>query len=321
MTLLSARAIRYWLVAIGFWVPSATAQKPVQSVTGIVRAIADSGAPLAGVDVVIGNRKATTNERGAFRIDSLSPGQYPLIVRRIGYRAIYGRVPVVLKEPTRLEYYMMPAPYLLPTLVVESQRTGIYGVVVDSSLQPLLGAKVAVMGYRGDQMLTDSAGRFAFPNAKDGDYLVSVTSPGYAERRLGVEVPRGKGREMSFRLVPQRWLLREPGVAEALWDLSRRLATTFRRGRMTASELRRFGSMRLCDVPKLISVAGDPTTVVLNGVRVLRRISLCHWRMDEIELIELCGTGCPNPDFPMPLMYADPSGRKQPIAIAIWEKR
>lgn len=54
-------------------------------ITGQV-ALVESGEPLEGAQVVIPalRRGATTDASGAFRIDSLPPGTYDLVVRRIG---------------------------------------------------------------------------------------------------------------------------------------------------------------------------------------------------------------------------------------------
>jgi hypothetical protein len=175
----------------------------------------------------------------------------------------------------------------------------------------------------GRDLVTDSAGYFAAPRTHGGAYLVVVDHPGFDERRLSLEVPKGKGRELSFRLSPLHESRTSPGREEALWELGRRLAFGIRRARMMPQELRNFGSMRLCDIPKLRVLAGDPTTVVLNGVTVLREVSLCAWRADEVAILELCSQGsCTNPDAPSPLRYPDPSGRQRPGgAIVLWERQ
>jgi hypothetical protein len=153
--------------------------------------------------------------------------------------------------------------------------------------------------------------------------MVLVVSPGYAERRKVLEVERRRGRELGFRISQSLEEEQVPGEAEALWELRGRMVHLFRNTRMTTSEILRFGSLRLCDVPKLNVLAGAVTTVVLNGVTVLREVSLCSWRMDQVELLEFCSRGaCPNPDAPAPLRYPDTLGRRKPGgAIVIREKR
>lgn len=73
-----------------------------QSILGLVRRIGDS-VPVVGAEVSIGNRTASTNAAGRFRIDSMAPGQYPVAIRSIGYRPVHSRLAVVASEPTEVE--------------------------------------------------------------------------------------------------------------------------------------------------------------------------------------------------------------------------
>lgn len=297
------------------------AQQPKPSITGIVRA-GDAATPVAGAEVIIGDRKTTTNDQGTFRIESLAPGQHSLTVRLIGYRPLRARVSVLADRPTELNLRLDPMPVVLPTLIAEAPRPGIYGVVVDSALHPLRDSKVAVLGFMGAEALTDSLGAFAFPKANAGTYMIHVSKPGFGSRRITVEIQKGRGREVSFRLAPSSEEQAYPREAEALWEQRRRLAMNASNTRMTRSEMDKFGSMRLCDVPKLNIRAGDPTTVILNGVSVLREASLCTWRMNEVELVEFCDFGgCPNPDAPRPLLDPSAGRAKRRWAVMIWEKQ
>lgn len=285
------------------------AQQPLQSVTGVVRDTA--GAPLGGADVLLGLRRTATSPSGAFRVDSLRPGQYAITIRLIGYNPVRSRVVVIATEPTEMEYFMLPAPYLLAPLVVESRRTGIYGAVGDTGFKAAVGARVQVAGLSGGEVLTDSMGRFSFPAANRGVYMVRVTYPGYSPRRFTVELKQGEGRELGVLLAPSS---RSPHASEelALEDLGRRLATGLVRERLTANELARHESGGLCDVGQIRSVLGGgnsaTTTLVLNGVAVYRDFdvsSLCSWRADEVELVEF-GTS----------VFRDPTGTVAAIVNA-----
>ena len=296
------------------------AQGTPQPVTGSVKDAASR--PIAGAEVVIGRRVATTNSAGGFRFDAVAPGEYTITVRFVGYWPIRSRIVVLESKPTELAFLLTPTPYLLPPVISVAERTGIYGLVGDSSLRPLAGVRVEVLGFLGGEALTDSLGHFAFPRANLGTYMIRVSKAGYSSRMVSVEVPKGRGREVGFRLMPGSDPRKVPGADEAIWALGRRLALGKRTNRMDQQEIRRFGSMRLCDVPKLGVRAGAVTTVVLNGVEVLREVSLCAWRMDEIELVELCDEGgCPNPAAPAPLIYPTLGRPLRRWAVVIWEKR
>lgn len=321
------------------------AQQPVQSVTGIVRDTA--GAPLVGADVVLGERRTSTGPSGAFRIDSLRPGRYAITIRMVGYDPVRSRVVVVATEPTELEYFMVAAPQLLAPLVVESRRTGIYGAVGDTSYTAAVGARVQVAGPTGGEALTDSMGRFAFPNADRGVYMVRVTFPGYSARQFMVELKRGEGRELGVLLTPSR---RAPSRSEedALRDLGARLTAGLARERMTATELKRHQSGALCDIPRIRSEVGRinsaTTTLILNGVVAFREVdvsSLCSWRADEVELVEfspdvcrdvtqsvatLLGTWCSGRARSVPRSIMSGGGRVRTQGaggsyVIIWEKR
>lgn len=287
-------------------------QNPVQSVLGIVRGVGDSGAPLADAEVLIGKRQTTTDLKGKFRIDSMPSGQYPITIRHIGYSPIRSRIVVVTWQPTEAEFFMVPAPFLLPEIVVESRRTGIFGVVGDFSYQPIQGAKVEVLGNRGGEAFTDTLGRFAFPNANNGAYLVRVRRSGYQERRVMVEVERDKGRQLGLQLLSGAGRRASHSEEAALFDLGRSLAFDFRRTRMLGPELERYGSMSVCDVPRVRLVVGSEQIGFLNGETKLLPGQLCSWQMDEIGLIQ----------FVNGKIRYGPSGPSRSSGyVVIWEKR
>ena len=252
---------------------------------GTIRMVGNSGAPLAGAEVLIGSRKATTDASGRFRLDGVAVGAHPITIRRIGYLPIRSSIIVTSPGPDRIEYFLTPAPYLLPSVNVTGRRTGIYGVVGDTAFRAVAGARVAVLGYRSRSVLTDSAGRFAFPNADRGIYMIRVTRPGYLEKRFTVVLERGTGRELGVRLSAgsgQRVSNREEA---ALFDLRRRLAMGEPRSRLSRSELDQFGSVSICTVPR-VRWAVNHNPGVLNGVLNLLPEEICRWNANEIALVE-----------------------------------
>jgi carboxypeptidase family protein len=286
--------LRPGLVALGLLLPAlytrALPQQLLQSVQGVVRDSA--GAPLAGADVVIGPRSTTTSQQGSFRIDSLRPGQYALTIRLVGFYPVRSRIAVVANEPTQLEYVLIRAPLTLPTMVVTSHRTGLYGSVGDTAYHAAVGARVLVGGSHGGEVKTDSMGRFAFPNLDGGDYMVRVTFPGYTERRFLVQLKRGEGKELAVLLAPYAGVVSKADET-ALFDLGKRLSVGLARERLSAPQLARYTSVPICDLPDLRSEIGHdrsiPILFVLNGVAADPQADLsriCAWRADEVELVE-----------------------------------
>jgi hypothetical protein len=245
-----------------------------------------AGTPLAGAGVLLGDRQVTTGASGGVQLDGIRPGHYALVVRLIGYHPHRSRIAVLASEPTRLDIYLVPAPVLLPAVVVEGRRTGIYGVVGDTSYRAAVGALVQVLGTQGGEAFTDSTGRFAFPQADRGTYLVRVTFPGYTERRVVVETRRGKGKELSIMLTPARFTQISRTEAVALYELDKRLTWNVRQSTLSRAEMEKFGAMPICEIPRITSVVGHAPTVVVNGTTVIPEFSLCAWRLDEVDLVE-----------------------------------
>lgn len=295
---------------------SGAAQERTQTVLGVVRDA--RGAPLAGADIFLGKQRTVSGPNGAFRLE-VAPGRYPLIVRLVGYRAARSEVTVTESEPLQLEFSLRPEPLLLPTIIVEGERTGIFGVVGDTAYRAAGGATVTLLGPRGGTVKTDSTGRFAFPEAHGGEYIVRVTYPGYAERRFMVELGRGEGRELAITLTPgARPAARMENYSFEL--LRERLLVTSSQRLMRRSELERFGTLALCDIPRVrlaqaqADARGGELRVLLNGITLVT--SLCAWQADEIDLIE----------FPPPTRNARRTIRTRGPAggytvIYIWERK
>src|SRR5689334_15473119 len=77
-------------------------------------------APLhaAFVSIVGTSLRVGTGPNGRFRITNIKPGQYLLIVKRVGYRPTSGVVDVPPADTLRLSYTLEPAAVNLPTVTV-----------------------------------------------------------------------------------------------------------------------------------------------------------------------------------------------------------
>lgn len=266
-----------------------TAQEPPVSLRGTVHDV--SGRPVAGAEIVAGRRATTTGADGRFLLDSLAPTRHLLVARRIGYTPLRQELDLTSGAIPELRLELLAAPLYLPLIVVEGERPGIYGTVIDHEAAPTSGARVEVQGPRGGEALTDSLGRFAFPRATRGQYVVRVTRPGYVERRMMLEV--AGGREVTVHLLPG-FSMHSREAERAAQDLSQRLTLNLNRERIGPSDLARHGEARLCDVPKArITISDDEDAVLfVNGIRYFRSYGgglldmLCAWRADEVELLE-----------------------------------
>jgi len=180
---------------------------------------------------------------------------------------------------------------VLPTVYTDASRSGIYGTVGDTSFKPLAGVKVQLAGKGGGDTVTDAAGRFAFPSADEGQYLLRAFIIGYAEERLSLELTRRKGVELAIRLHPSlEFSSRATEVA--VHNLGRRLVANLPGDRLSASQLNRYGSMSLCEIGRIAARVRRPMdslTIIVNGTFVLEKRSvrdLCSWQSAEVELVE-----------------------------------
>ena len=277
------------LGSLFLFLPALLSAQQLRVVRGTVRDA--GGAPLAGADVTLDSRRTSTNRDGVFRIDSVAPGSHLLTVRLPGYVPIRIQVDVDEKRPSEVALTMSPAPFQLPPVITTLNRSGIYGAVGDTAHRPLRGVRVEAAGVKGGVVHTDSAGGFAFPGADRGAYLLRITHPGYGERRFTLELKPGEGRQVIAVLSPSRQLASRADD-QAFEALHSRLAFGLHRNRMPESELERYGTQGLCDVPRVaaeVGRSGSTTTVILNGVTVFLEFpvsSLCAWRADDVSLIE-----------------------------------
>jgi hypothetical protein len=280
-------------LALCLLVPSAVAQQLVQ-VQGTV--VDTAGRPLTQAEVLIGVRRGRTGLDGAFRVDSIRPGQYFITIRQVGYTPVRERILLGNTIPAPRRWVLAPAPALLPTIVVDERRTGIWGTVGDDAGFAAVGATVQVVGVQGAQVQTDSGGRFTSPRATVGQYLVRVTFPGHQESRVLVELKRGEGKELAIRLQPALRLAATRGDEQALEDLGSRLSLGLRRERLGSEELDRLRSADLCDMAQLRSqIRASTLTIIVNGVDVHREepfTSLCAWRADEVAMVEFSPDVC-----------------------------
>lgn len=270
--------------------------------------------PIEAAEGQVGELRAVTRADGIMRFPTLPPGRFQLATRFIGYRPDIREVVVTVPATARLIVRLRPAPQVLPPVIVDATRPGLYGVVGDRRAQAIVGAQVELLGSRGRAVTTDSTGSFAFPLAT-GVNLLRIVHPGFQERRFSVTIPEGGGQEVLVQLAEADGTSRELGRGErgALRDLRDRLAWGTRQSVMTSVDLERFGSVSVCDMPILNSVTRDrrgSTLGVVDGWQVTW--SVCDFRADEVELVEWGDNVCADPTGVLGRMFrASCLGRRE----------
>ncbi len=306
---MAGRRAPLWLIAGFCLVPGASAAQGLA-----VLVVDERERPIEAAQGQVGELRAVAGADGIMRFPTLPAGRFQLATRAIGYRLDMREVLVTSPGPARLTVRMVPAPQVLPPVIVEAVRPGLYGVVGDRRAQAIVGAEVELLGLRGRIMITDSTGAFAFPLAA-GVNLLRITRPGFEERRFSVTIPEGGGQEVLVQLAEADGSSREIGRGErgALRDLRSRLAWGTRRSVMTSVDLERFGTVSVCDMPILNSVTRDrrgSTLGVVDGWQVTW--SVCDFRADEVELVEWGANVCTDPTGVLSRMFrASCLGRRE----------
>ncbi|MFN2317951.1 MAG: carboxypeptidase regulatory-like domain-containing protein [Gemmatimonadales bacterium] len=297
---MAGRWAGWWLVAGWCLTPGVAAAQGL-----VVLVLDEREQPIEAAEGQVGELRATTGADGMMRFPTLSPGRFQLAIRFIGYRPDIREVEVFAPGPTQLIVRLTPAPQVLPPVIVDATRPGLYGVVGDRRAQAIVGAQVELLGIRGRTMTTDSTGAFAFPLAA-GVNLLRISRSGFEERRFSVTIPEGGGQELLVQLAEADGSSREigPGERGALRDLRSRLAWGTRRSVMTSEDLEPFGTVSVCDMPILNSVTRDrrgSTLGVVDGWHV--SFNICDYRADEVELVEWGANVCADPTGVLSRMF------------------
>lgn len=250
------------------------------------------GRPLEGVEIVLRgvNRTVQTNASGRFRFDSLEVKQYQLTARYPGYVAAQNLVPVRAAPPTEVALRLRAFAQILETVEVDADRNGLYGTVSTTDFEPVVNAEVRVYGG-GMTARTDSAGKFAFPDIKPGDYLLGAASQGLEGKTMHIDMPRRRRVEVAMVMEPENVSRRPvPGQRWANHDLGLTLSFQPSWKRMNRAELDRFRGRQLCDIARIRSIArGSEATIILDGIKALNPWSLCAFNADEVAMVTWSG--------------------------------
>lgn len=154
-----------------------------------------------------------SDENGVFTLDKIPPGDYVLLVRRVGFEPIQRQISVA--EDTRgILIRMVPLPYTLPLVVTKAARIGVGGIVLDENDTPIPGAQVTLNGSRKTKSGDD--GRF-FLKTPTGRYLLQVRADGFASRLVSVTVADSGGEVAVWLTAASRDMAaREAAIMERL---------------------------------------------------------------------------------------------------------
>ena len=166
------------------------AQATPGALTGMVRDSA--GRPLRDAVVVLDPitdiRATRVDASGRFRFDRLRARRYVMRTTWIGYQPDERTVDLP-EGGLDLTITLARVPVRLDTMTVVARRTGIFGTAVDKQDHHALGGvEIALVGTR-HRTRTAADGKFSFPEANEGGFLVMGKRDGYETISLAVAVP------------------------------------------------------------------------------------------------------------------------------------
>ena len=158
------------------------------------------GNPIEGVEIILRDDERLTHSGpdGVFRISDVREGRHELRARRIGFAPHVRRVDVG-PEGGRAVIVLRPSAPLLQRVVTSVSRQGLSGVISDTVMRPVGGARVRLLGAGGQWADTDASGSFFSPVGR-GDYMVRIEAEGFQTRLVSVSIPADSGQWMGVML-------------------------------------------------------------------------------------------------------------------------
>jgi hypothetical protein len=172
-----------------------------RSIVGIVLDSANRPIENANVGIRIPRREARSGTNGQFTLQDLEPGSYEVAVRRLGYETTVARY-VVADSGGVARFCLVSEARSLAPMISSVSRSGLSGIVGDSTYKAITGAEVRAVG-ENRMTQTDSTGSFYLP-LKPGTYAIWVIKKGFDRQTLSVTIPPDSGRQVAVWLGPPR---------------------------------------------------------------------------------------------------------------------
>lgn len=285
------------LVATLVATPTAAQKRPKGSVAGRVASVVDGAAvPDALVRLVAGTDTfiVRSAEDGRYVVPNVAEGTHRLTAKRIGFDS--ATITVTVGEArVRADVELAPRSALVDPVRVSAGFTGIRGLVGDFlRMEPLAGATVRVMGA-GNEIATDSAGRFAVELEPRRSYALRIDKPGFAPQLASITLDSGGVAEYLVLLESLRRPARDAWKWQEL-DQRQRL-NRYRAAAISRTELQAGLGANL-----LLALQYAPS-VIERGLQVTNRacvfldgiarptLRLAGIPTEPVEFVEVVGTG------------------------------
>jgi len=172
-----------------------------RAIVGVVLDTANHPIENANVGMRKPRREARTSTNGRFQLSDLAPGTYEVTVRRLGYETTVANY-IVADSGGVARFCLVPEARGLAPMITSASRSGLAGIVGDSTYKPVAGAEIRALGANAST-LSDATGSFYLP-LKPGTYAVWVSKAGFDRQTLSVTIPPDSGRQVAVWLGSPR---------------------------------------------------------------------------------------------------------------------
>ncbi|MCE7995099.1 MAG: hypothetical protein HEP71_24180 [Roseivirga sp.] len=153
-----------------------------------------SSAPVASALVELsGNRTESiqTNDSGDFQFDNITAGNYSIKVTANGFEEHQKALEIGDGENLPLAVVLKPLPSISGTVLNREDDN------------PIFEVKVSIEGTGTADVLTDSQGKFNFPNLSPGDYTIKLDKQGFESVQDVINLPEGSSIVRVYKLLPE----------------------------------------------------------------------------------------------------------------------
>lgn len=175
---------------------------------------ADTGEPIQGAEVTVGEATGITDSGGDVSFNSFTVGDYELSIQAAGYNTLSREVTIQADDNIRFLYGLTP----------EEDNTDVKINVYDTDTgESIPGAEVTVGDTTG---ITDSGGDLTFYSFTVGDYELSIQADGYNTLSSDVTIQAKNDITFPYGLTPEEDS-DEPGITDVVSSYSSKSREAF----------------------------------------------------------------------------------------------
>ena len=170
-------------------------QKEAPKVGGLAITVkeVETGKPLPGVTVTLGNATSKTDAQGVARFEGLKPGPVGIAMALEGYQKGEEAASVVAGKTTALSVNLVPEKKRVPATITGLVRSTKGGTPIAADLE---------IPQAKQKIKADAKGAFSF-TVEGGTYTVKISAPGYLTQTKDVSVKDGDRAIFNVDLYPK----------------------------------------------------------------------------------------------------------------------